>query len=195
MIHLSKTIKESISVKKNLIKLQKNVNVAIDMIFNSINGNSKVLVCGNGGSAADAQHLSAEFVDRLRPMINRKPMPILSLALDTSHLTACSNDFSFNDVFSRSLEAFGRDNDILLVISTSGNSKNIIKVLKKAKKMKIKSIALLGCSGGNAKKYADNSIIVKSNNTARIQESHIFLGHFILESVERKILKNAKLSK
>ena len=111
------------------------------------------------GSAADAQHLSAEFVDRLRPKINRQPLPILSLALDTSHLTACSNDFSFDEVFSRPLEAFGKKTDILLVISTSGNSKNIIKVLKKAKQMKIKSIALLGNNGGLAKKYADNCLI------------------------------------
>ena len=190
MIQLSKSIKESIIVKKRLIKLEAKINLAIDLIFNSINSNSKVLVCGNGGSAADAQHLSAEFVDRLRPKVNRRPMPILSLALDTSHLTACSNDFSFNDVFSRSLEAFGKQTDVLLAISTSGNSKNIIKVLKKAKKMNIQSIALLGCNGGLAKKFADNPIIVNSNNTARIQESHIFIGHFILESVERKILKN-----
>ena len=190
MIKFSSAIKESISVKKQLIKLEKKINYATDMIFNSINNSSKILICGNGGSAADAQHLSAEFVDRLRPSINRNPMPILSLALDTSHLTACSNDFSFDDVFVRPLEAFGKESDVLIVISTSGNSKNIIKVLKKAKKMNIKSIALLGCQGGDAKKYADNSIIVKSNNTARIQESHIFLGHFILESVERKILEN-----
>ena len=94
--------------------------------------------------------------------------------------------------FSRPLEAFGKKTDILLVISTSGNSKNIIKVLKKAKQMKIKSIALLGNNGGLAKKYADNCLIVKSNITARIQEAHIFLGHFILESVERKILKIKK---
>lgn len=190
MIQLSKSIKESIVVKKKLIKLETKINFAIDVIFKAIKGNSKVLVCGNGGSAADAQHLSAEFVDRLRPNVNRRPMPILSLALDTSHLTACSNDFSFNDVFSRSLEAFGKQTDVLLAISTSGNSKNIIKVLKKAKKMNIQSIALLGCNGGLAKKFADNSIIVNSNNTARIQESHIFIGHFILECVERKILKN-----
>ncbi len=191
MIKFSNAIKESISVKKQLIKVEKKINIAIDMIFNSLKNDSKILICGNGGSAADAQHLSAEFVDRLRPSVNRKAMPILSLALDSSHLTACSNDFSFEDVFVRPLEAFGKKTDILIVISTSGNSKNIIKVLKKAKKMKIKSIALLGYNGGDAKKFADISIIVKSNVTARIQESHIFLGHFILESVERKILKNA----
>ena len=192
MIKLSEKIKESIKVKKELLKLDKKINISIEMIYNCIKNNSKVLTCGNGGSAADAQHLSAEFIDRLRPKVNRKPMPILSLALDTSHLTACSNDFSFKDVFSRSLEAFGKKDDILLAISTSGNSKNIIEVLKKAKKMKIHSIALLGYNGGLAKKYADTSLIVKSNNTARIQESHIFIGHFILESVERKILNKIK---
>ena len=192
MFKFSKAIQESIDVKKKLVKLEKNIHLAIETIFFAIKNNSKILVCGIGGSAADAQHLSAEFVDRLRPKINRQPLPILSLALDTSHLTACSNDFSFDEVFSRPLEAFGKKTDILLVISTSGNSKNIIKVLKKAKQMKIKSIALLGNNGGLAKKYADNCLIVKSNITARIQEAHIFLGHFILESVERKILKIKK---
>jgi len=189
MLKFQKTIKESIDVKIKLVKLEKNINLAIETIFHAIKSGSKVLVCGNGGSAADAQHLSAEFVDRLRPKINRQPLPVLSLALDTSHLTACSNDFSFDEVFSRPLEAFGKKTDVLLVISTSGNSNNIIKALKKAKQMKIKSIALLGSNGGEAKKYADNCLIVKSNKTARIQESHIFLGHFILESVERKMLR------
>ena len=191
---IDKALQESISltnVLANSEEIKSQISSIVDKCIHCFNNKGKVLFCGNGGSAADAQHLSAEFVDRLRPSVNRKAMPILSLALDSSHLTACSNDFSFEDVFVRPLEAFGKKTDILIVISTSGNSKNIIKVLKKAKKMKIKSIALLGYNGGDAKKFADISIIVKSNVTARIQESHIFLGHFILESVERKILKNA----
>lgn len=162
------------------------------MIFNSINSGSKILICGNGGSAADAQHLSAEFVDRLRPSVNRNPMPILSLALDTSHLTACSNDFSFDEVFVRPLEAFGKESDILVVISTSGNSKNIIKVLNQAKKQKITTIGFLGNKGGKAKKLCNYKIVVDSKNTARIQEAHIFLGHFIFTSVEDLVVKRLK---
>tara|TARA_B100000886_G_C20282962_1_gene432064 strand:- start:192 stop:767 length:576 start_codon:yes stop_codon:yes gene_type:complete len=183
------SINESIKIKKNLISLEKKINFSIDKIYKCLKNKNKVLTCGNGGSAADAQHLAAEYVDRLKPNINRKPFPIMSLALDTSHLTACSNDFSFNDIFSRSLEAFGKKKDILLAISTSGNSKNVLKALKKAKEMGIYSIAFLGYNGGKAKNLADISIIVPSNNTARIQESHIFIGHYMLEKVEKKLIK------
>lgn len=183
------SINESIKIKKNLISLEKKINFSIDKIYKCLKNKNKVLTCGNGGSAADAQHLAAEYVDRLKPNINRRPFPIMSLALDTSHLTACSNDFSFNDIFSRSLEAFGKKKDILLAISTSGNSKNVLKALKKAKEMGIYSIAFLGYNGGKAKNLADISIIVPSNNTARIQESHIFIGHYMLEKVEKKLIK------
>lgn len=183
------SINESIKIKKNLISLEKKINFSIDKIYKCLKNKNKVLTCGNGGSAADAQHLAAEYVDRLKPNINRRPFPIMSLALDTSHLTACSNDFSFNDIFSRSLEAFGKKKDILLAISTSGNSKNVLKALKKAKEMGIYSIAFLGYNGGKAKNLADLSIIVPSNNTARIQESHIFIGHYMLEKVEKKLIK------
>jgi D-sedoheptulose 7-phosphate isomerase len=146
------------------------------------------LLCGNGGSAADAQHLAAEFLVRLRPEVNRKPFSALSLALDTSTITACGNDYNFNLIFSRNLEALGCNKDILIVISTSGNSKNIIEVLKAAKKKKIYSIGFLGSEGGNAKKNCNLPLIVKSSNTATIQECHIFLGHYILENVEKKLL-------
>ena len=152
----------------------------------------KVMLCGNGGSAADAQHLAAEFLVRLRPNFNRKPLPAITLALDSSTLTACGNDYSYHDIFSRNLQALGQKNDILIVISTSGNSKNIINVLKKAKQMKIFSVGLLGKLGGKAKKYCNLPIIVPSNNTARIQETHIFLGHFIMESVEDLLFKNIR---
>ena len=183
------SINESIKIKKNLISLEKKINFSIDKIYKCLKNKNKVLTCGNGGSAADAQHLAAEYVDRLKPNINRRPFPIMSLALDTSHLTACGNDFSFNDIFSRSLEAFGKKKDILLAISTSGNSKNVLKALKKAKEMEIYSIAFLGYNGGKAKNLADLSIIVPSNNTARIQESHIFIVHYMLEKVEKKLIK------
>ena len=123
-------VNEGIKLKKKLILLENKVNRAIEKIYETLkNKKGKVFICGNGGSAADAQHLSAEFLVRLNPKINRKPLPIISLAMDTSTLTACGNDYGFNYIFSRNLEAMANKNDILFVISTSGNSKNILEVL------------------------------------------------------------------
>ena len=147
------------------------------------------MICGNGGSAADAQHLAAEGLIRLKPNINRKPIPIISLATDTSTITACANDYTFEELFSRNLEALGSKGDTLIAISTSGNSKNIIKVLKTAKKLNINSVAFLGNNGGKSKKYTKNCLIVSSKNTARIQETHIFLGHYIISKLEERLLK------
>ena len=186
---LKKKINFSVEAKKKLLKINNQIDFAIFKIFKCITKKNKVMICGNGGSAADAQHLSAEFIDRLRPNINRKPLSILNLALDNSHLTACSNDFSFKYVFSRSLEAFGKKGDILIIISTSGNSKSILEVLKKSKNMGLFSIGFLGNKGGKAKKHCDLPLIVESDTTSVIQETHIFLGHYILESVEKKIIK------
>ena len=185
---LLKDINESIQIKKNLLKLESPINKAINKIFMSLKKGGKIFICGNGGSAADAQHLSAEFLVRLNPKINRRPFPMISLAMDTSTLTACGNDFDFKYIFSRNLEALGSKRDLLIAISTSGNSKNIIEVLKQSKKMKIFSIGLLGSNGGAAKKICDLNIIVPHKNIARIQECHIFLGHFILGSVESMLL-------
>ena len=178
-------LQRKILTKKNVFILEQIIN----KFCGTIKKNKKIMVCGNGGSAADAQHLAAECVVRLNPKKNRKPLPMISLALDTSTLTACSNDYSFNDIYSRTLEAIGQKGDLLLVISTSGMSKNILEVLKKAKKRKINTISLLGNNGGKAKSLSDISFVVPDKNTARIQEIHIFLGHFILNSVEEKLFK------
>jgi D-sedoheptulose 7-phosphate isomerase len=188
---LKKAVSENIKIKILILKKKKIISKIIDEIYNTLNNNGKIFTCGNGGSAADAQHLAAEFIVRLKPNINRQPLPVISLAMDTSTLTACGNDLGFNKIFSRSLQALGSENDLLLSMSTSGNSKNIIEVLKMCKKMKIKSICLLGSGGGLAKKYCDISLIIPSKNVARIQEAHIFLGHYIFEQVENKILKNS----
>ena len=161
-----------------------NVKKASELIYLTLQNNGKVYLCGNGGSAADAQHLVAEFVVRLRPHINRKPISAVSLVGDTSTITACANDYNFDQIFKRNLEALGSKKDILLVISTSGNSKNILEVLKSAKKKGILSVGFLGNKGGMAKKYCDYKLIINSKNVARIQESHIFLGHYIFEKVE-----------
>jgi D-sedoheptulose 7-phosphate isomerase len=179
---------ESIEVKKKLIKLDKEVFLSIKKIFITIKNGGKIFICGNGGSAADAQHLSAEFLVRLNPEVNRKPLPVVSLAMDTSTLTACGNDYGFNYIFSRNLEALGCKKDLLIIISTSGNSNNILEVLKKSRKMKIFSISLLGKKGGLAKKLSNLNIIVPETKIARIQECHIFLGHHIFSQVEKLII-------
>ena len=187
--NLKKIIEQSISAKKSLLLIEDKISQAINMIYKRLSLGGKILLCGNGGSAADAQHLSAEFLVRLDPKRNRTPIPAISLATDISTITACSNDFTFDRIFSRNLEALGSRNDILIAISTSGKSKNIIEALKVAKKKKILSVGFFGNDGGNAKKFTDLSLIVKSNNVARIQETHILLGHFIFEQVEKKIMK------
>jgi D-sedoheptulose 7-phosphate isomerase len=184
-------ILESIEIKKKLLGLNKEVFLSIDKIFSTIKNGGKIFICGNGGSAADAQHLAAEFLVRLNPKINRRPFPIISLAMDTSTLTACGNDFDFKYIFSRNLEALGSKKDLLVTISTSGNSKNIIEVLKQSKKMKIFSVSFLGFNGGAAKKISNLNIIVPHDKVARIQESHIFLGHFILDKVEKKLIEKS----
>ena len=185
-----KTLIDSIKVKKSLLSLNKEIDRTIKTIYKKLTLGGRIFLCGNGGSAADAQHLAAEFLVRLRPKVNRLPIPAISLAMDTSTLTACGNDYSFNKIFSRNLEALANEKDILISISTSGNSKNIIEVLKTARKKKITSISLLGSGGGKAKKLSDINLIVNCNVTARIQECHIFLGHYIFESVENLIIEN-----
>lgn len=188
-IKLSKAIDETISIKKKLILEEKKIHKIIAAIHKSILLGGKIMLCGNGGSAADAQHLAAEFTVRLRPKVNRAPLPAISLSSDTSTLTACSNDYGFKKIFLRNLQALYKKNDLLIVISTSGNSENIIEVLKFCKKKKIFTVGLLGSGGGKAKKYCAISLNVPSKITARVQEAHIFLGHYIFESVERLIIQ------
>ena len=173
-----------------LLKLDNKIEKIVNIIYKKLSLGGKIFLCGNGGSAADAQHLAAEFLIRLRPNVNRSPIPAISLAMDTSTLTACGNDYDFKYIFSRNLDALGnKGKDVLIVISTSGNSKNIIEALKAAKKNKILSIGFFGKTGGKAKKYCDMPLNIESNKVARIQESHIFLGHYIFEEVEKLILK------
>ena len=186
---LAQAINEKIEVGKNLLNQKKEINSSIRILYKTIKKKARIFLCGNGGSAADAQHLAAEFLVRLRPNKNRKPYAAISLAMDTSTITACGNDLGYENLFSRNLEALGTKKDVLIIISTSGNSKNIINVLKYAKKNKIFSIGFLGSNGGKAKNLCDINIIVQSSNVARIQEAHIFLGHFILEKIEDLIIK------
>ena len=130
------TIESRIKLDRMMMSLMKEVNESINIIYKKLKKGGKIFICGNGGSAADAQHLSAEFLVRLRPNVNRIPLPVISLALDTSTITACGNDLGFEKLFERNLQALGTNKDLLLAISTSGNSKNILNVLNYAKKKK-----------------------------------------------------------
>ena len=192
-IKLKKKIENNIKTHKDIIYMCNDIIEVVQIIKKKLKKNGKILFCGNGGSAADAQHLAAEFIVRLRPHINRNPIPAITLAQDTSTITACGNDYSFDDIFLRSFQALASKNDVLVCISTSGNSKNILKVLNEAKKKNIYSICFLGKGGGKARKLCNKALIVGSTNTARIQECHIFIGHFILEKVEDFLINNKSI--
>lgn len=186
---INKIIVEKCDLLKKIPDMYTEIDIAIKKISSCIKKGGKLMLCGNGGSAADAQHLAAEFTVRLRPKINRMPFAALSLAADTSTITACANDYSFDKIFERNFEALYKKNDILILISTSGKSKNIINVAKLAKKKNIFTIALLGSGGGAVKKYTNLNLIIPSNSTARIQELHIFLGHYIFEEAENLLVQ------
>lgn len=161
------------------------VTKAAHLITQSLSGGGKLIICGNGGSAADSQHIAAEFTGRF--IKDRKPIAAISLTTDTSALTCISNDYSFDEIFSRQLLAVGRPGDILLAITTSGNSKNILAAIEEAKNIGIQSIGLLGRDGGKALHACDHSIVVPSDVTARIQEAHILIGHTICGMVEKEL--------
>ena len=185
---LKNLIKEDIKLKKKLVKFESKILKIIEILSTKLLEKKRVFICGNGGSAADAQHLSAEFLVRLRPNINRKPYPLITLMQDSSTFSACSNDYSFEQIFKRNLQALGNSGDVLICLTTSGNSKNILNVIKFAKKNDILVISLLGKDGGNCKSLSDIEIIIPSNKTAKIQECHMMLGHHILEKVEDRLI-------
>ena len=193
---IKQTFEDSINVKQKVIDegAYKVLQVAGNVITESISKKGKLLICGNGGSAADAQHLAAEFLIRLTSDVNRDSIPALSLAQDTSTLTACINDYGPDDIFKRVFSALSSDGDVLLAITTSGNSKNIIETLKLANEKKIYSLGFLGGNGGEALQYCDSAFIVPDKVTARIQESHITAGHALLQYVEDKLLQDGWLT-
>ena len=194
---VKQTFIDSISVKQEILE-NESYEVLVEageIIANSISKGGKLLLCGNGGSAADAQHLAAEFLIRLTSDVNRESIPALSLAQDTSTLTACINDYGPDDIFKRVFSALSSKSDTLLVISTSGNSRNIIETLKLAKERDIFSLGFLGNEGGEALQYCNSALIVPSKVTARIQESHITAGHALLQYVEDLLLENGWLTK
>lgn len=185
---ISTSIEDSIKVKKTLLENSANDILECGKAFaECLKKGGKILVCGNGGSAADAQHFVAELVVRYRSNVNRPALAAIALTVDPSIATAGGNDIGFDNVFARQVEAFGKQGDILLGITTSGNSPNVIKAFEKAKEMKIKSIALLGGSGGSAKDFCEYKVIVPSNTTARIQESHMAIYHIWCEIIESEL--------
>ena len=158
-----------------------------DMLAESFKAGNKLLLCGNGGSAADCQHIATEFVIRLSHDIQRPALPAIALTTDSSNLTAGGNDIGFENVFARSVEGLGNKGDVLLAISTSGNSSNVIKAVHTAKQKGMKTVSFLGGSGGKLKTEVDLSVIIPSSNTQRIQEGHITAAHIICELVEREL--------
>lgn len=145
----------------------------------------KIFFCGNGGSAADSQHLASELTGRF--LKDRPPIAAIALSADTSALTCISNDYSFDEIFARQIVGLGRKNDLLIAISTSGASVNVIRAAEEAKRLGIHTVGLLGCNGGTLSKLCDYNIIVPSQDTARIQESHILIGHTICELIESQL--------
>ena len=186
-------IKKLLVEHKNLTDIILNNSFLVDQIKKIINlihdcfkQDKKVLICGNGGSAADAQHMAAEFVNRF--LIERKALNAEALNVNTSSLTAISNDYNFDKIFSRQIEAKGKKNDILITISTTGNSENIIKAIKTAKELKMITIGFTGNNEINKlRDISDYCLCIPSNSTPRIQEMHILVVHIICEFVEKKL--------
>ena len=163
-------------------KLEPEVSEFVESAQSTLESGGKLIFAGNGGSAGDAQHIATEFTVKFR---NKRPaLPAISLATDTSALTAIGNDFGFDQIFSRQLEAIGKEGDLIVLISTSGQSKNLIECARVAKSIKVVTFGLLGCDGGKLKNLCDHSIVMPETDTARIQEAHIFILHYLISSVE-----------
>ncbi|MBR9705859.1 D-sedoheptulose 7-phosphate isomerase [Candidatus Pacearchaeota archaeon] len=172
-------------------KLKKNysgkIEEAVIAIIECLKNNKKILLCGNGGSNVQCSHIAAEFVGRFKK--ERKALPAIALTTDTAIITAIGNDYGFDKIFERQIKALGEEGDILIAITTSGNSPNIINAIETSRSMKIKTIGLLGKDGGKLKSTSDIEIITQSDNTPRIQEAHITILHIICELVENKLFE------
>ncbi len=188
MDKIKQIISASIAVKQQVLEdvnIQASVQASIDAITKAFKNGNKVLFCGNGGSAADAQHLAAEFSGRFYK--DRAALPAEALHCNTSYLTAVANDYSYDVIYSRLIEGIGMIGDVLIGLSTSGNSANIVKAFEAAQARQIITIGFTGTSGGTMKAYSDILINVPSTDTPRIQETHILLGHIICQLVEENL--------
>lgn len=187
--HVRALFQRSIAVKQQTMDtVAPQIAAMAAVCIRSLQAGGKLLLCGNGGSAADAQHLAAELLVRLRPHVDRAPLPALALTLDSSSITACGNDYSYEVYFERMTRALGRPGDVLIGITTSGKSRNIILALDAARQIGMTTLGLLGGDGGPALASCDLAAVVPSTETGRIQESHITLGHALMELIEDGLL-------
>jgi D-sedoheptulose 7-phosphate isomerase len=182
-------IRRSIETKEKLIAHHAGQIVAMaDLCIKSLCKGGKLMLCGNGGSAADAQHLAAEMLVRLKSEVNREGLPALALTLDPSAITACANDYAFEAYFERMTRALGRPGDVLIGLTTSGRSPNVVNALRAARQIGMTSLGLLGGTGGEALAECDMALVVPSSETGRIQESHMVIGHALMELIEDGLL-------
>ncbi len=186
--YFKSSLLESIHIKEKLIENQLSECLrATELFIKALKEDNKILICGNGGSAADAQHIATELIVRLSSAFERSPIPAIALTTNTSILTAISNDYGFDYIFSRQISALGKAGDILLAISTSGNSTNIIEAINTAKDKNMSIIGLSGQSGGKMKSLCDSIICVPSDNPNRIQEVHITIAHIWCALIEQNL--------
>jgi D-sedoheptulose 7-phosphate isomerase len=191
MEQIKNIIQASIDVKQQVVKskeLLSTIEKVVEVITQSLQNNGRIYFCGNGGSAADAQHLAAEFSGRF--YTDRKALPAEALHCNTSYLTAVANDYSFDVIYARLIDGIGVKGDVLVGLSTSGNSGNIVKAFEVAKEKGIITVGFTGLSGGTMKSLSDHLINIPSTDTPRIQESHILVGHIICQLVEEKYFSN-----
>jgi D-sedoheptulose 7-phosphate isomerase len=185
---INESLTESSETKLKIIdECSEDIISASELIINAFRSGNKLLLCGNGGSAADCQHIAAELVIRMSHKIKRPALPAIALTTDTSYLTAGGNDIGFENVFARGVEGLGSAGDVLLAISTSGNSGNVIKAVEMAKSKGMKTIGFLGGNGGKLKLIVDKPIVIPSSNVQRIQEGHITVAHIICEIIEEEL--------
>jgi len=187
---IKKIIQASINVKQQVLQSEELIGAiekVVEVIVKAFQNGKHVYFCGNGGSAADAQHLAAEFSGRF--YTDRKALPAEALHCNTSYLTAVANDYSYDVVYSRIIDGIGQEGDVLVGLSTSGNSKNIIKAFEKAREKKMITVGFTGESGGGMRSCSDHLINIPSDDTPRIQESHIMAGHIVCQLVEEKYFK------
>ena len=193
---VSQALSDGITARKLTLENQTENLVRIGQICGqAIENGNKILLCGNGGSAADAQHLAAELLIRLRPNLTRQTLPAIALAMDTSTLTACGNDLGFDVIFERMVEALGKPGDVLIGITTSGKSPNVNKALIKAKELGITTVGFLGKNGGPAQEFCEFTFNAQTEVTARIQELHITAGHIVMELVEEHLIEKGLIKK
>lgn len=184
---IAKAFEESIQAKKSFLKENlSTLMTTIEVIAQAFLRGNKFLILGNGGSAADAQHIAAEFVNRFR--IERPPLPALALTTDTSTITSIANDYDYKEIFAKQIKALGKEGDVVLAISTSGNAANVLAAIEACKKLKIITVGLTGGDGGKMARQVDYLLRVsEGRNTARIQETHILVGHVICEMVDQRL--------